>query len=115
MAGGTSFGSTPATATQSQKDNGTASLASSSSSLSSAVGYAGPLLSAGSVSPAEDFQLVVAYCLDPARSAAELLLAEEAVRGAMHTLADVVAQLVTVGGTGAHYRKAVACLKVRAA
>ena len=71
------------------------------------------MLSAGSVSPAEDFALVVAYCLDHTRSAGELLLAEDAVRGAMHTLADIVAQLVTVGGTGAHFRKAVACLKVR--
>lgn len=94
------------------KSEAGASSSSSTSSSVSAAAYSGPTLSAGSVSPAEDFERVAAYCADPTLPPAALLLAEEALRAAMDTMGEAVTKLLCVGGTGAHYRKASTCIRV---
>jgi hypothetical protein len=72
--------------------------------------YAGPTISAGSVTPVDDFQAVVDYGI---ANGSDTLVIQTAAKNAMVTIEEIISMMVTRGGTQAHYRKAVACLKVR--
>ena len=68
-----------------------------------------PDFTAGSVSPTEDFQSLVAFAdspLLPIGAAQRQCL----VRSAMQTLLDIVDRHITLGASAAYYKRAVACL-----
>ena len=72
----------------------------------------GPSLSAGSVTPADDFQAVVDYCTSVALTPAEQDRLRLEITRSIEVLEKIIALLITMGGTSAHFRKAVGCIKV---
>ena len=69
-----------------------------------------PPLHEGSVQPVEEFSLI----LESYRQvdASDKAHARAVVRQSLVTLQRIIDLLVTTGGTNAHFRKAVSCLKV---
>lgn len=86
------------------------------SSLHVGVETVAPELSVGSVSPVEDFGAVIAHYKQLMNAHDASSLAKDsalfAVKSAMVTFGEIITLLVSVGGSNAHYRKAMACLKV---
>ena len=62
----------------------------------------------GTVTPAEDMMSIVAHVHQIARPGQ----AQQLIRDTMGAMTRIIDQLVTSGGTAAHYRKALGCLQV---
>lgn len=91
--------------------DGGASQATQDTNGNGAAAYTGPTISAGSVTPVEDFQAIVDYAVANGAGANAAAIST-AVRDSMDVLEGIITMLVTRGGTQPHFRKAVACVKV---
>jgi hypothetical protein len=70
-----------------------------------------PPLHEGSVQPVDEFALILGSYRQV--DEAEKPHARAVVRQSLMTLQRIIELLVTTGGTNAHFRKGVSCLKVR--
>ena len=66
----------------------------------------------GSVNPVEDLEnILAAYRSAQSSQVSNLLSIQEVVRSSLQSMESIITQLVSAGGTSAHYRKAVTCVQ----